>query len=573
MRDRCKYLIPVRHRQSRGSAVHFGAAVIVALFASMAPNSVRAASQTWDNGSGSFIWNNKGTDKNWVSNKAWVNGNDATFGSTGAGTVKVDSTGVGGTTANSITINATGYTFTPNAAGNVLTLVGSGIITATQNTTFSVPIGGTVGLTSNGSAILTLSGANTYTGGTNVQNGTLVLGSGGSLSTSNVMTLGNGTTSGVFQLGNGGGGVNTTVTSLTVSGTGTANAVVGGSASTSTLTINNSVADNYSGRLGGAGANQNNLALTKTGNGTLTLSGANTYTGGTNINGGTLNVGSSGALGTPGTISFGGGTLQYSASNATDYSSRFSNAANQAYSIDTNGQSVTFASNLTSSGGTLAKLGSGTLTLSGTNTYTGATTVNGGRLLVNGSTSSSSTVAVNNSGTVLGGTGIIGGAVNVNAGAVINAGPQGANGTSASVGTLTTGALTLAGTATFHTDAFGTATTEWDKVVVNGSASLGSSTLDVIIASGLSFNPGDTYTLIDANAISGTFNGIADNSLQSFSGYEFIAHYNLGGDGNFELVAVPEPSTWFAAALALCAIGYSQRKRFRLARACAPVSK
>ena len=165
--------------------------------------------------------------------------------------------------------------------------------------------------------------------------------------------------------------------------------------------------------------------------------------------------------------------------------------------------------------------------------------------------------------TVLGGTGTIGGAVNVNAGAVINAGPQGADGTAASVGTLTTGALTLASTATFHVDAFGTAADNWDKLVVNGSANLGSSTLEVIIANGLGFNPGDTYTLIDANAISGTFNGIADNSFQTFSGYEFIAHYDLGGDGNFELeaVAVPEPGTWFAAVLTLLAIGFSQRKR------------
>ena len=190
MHSRSKYMNPTRYRYERRSAVSFGATLIVALFATIAPNSVKAAPQTWDNGSGSFKWNNKGTDKNWVSGKAWVNGNDATFGSTGAGTVKVDASGTGGTTANSITINATGYTFTINLAGDVLTLVGSGIITATQNTTFSVPIAGTVGLTSTGSAILTLSGANTYTGGTNIQNGRLVLGSGGSLAANNSLTLG-----------------------------------------------------------------------------------------------------------------------------------------------------------------------------------------------------------------------------------------------------------------------------------------------------------------------------------------------------------------------------------------------
>jgi hypothetical protein len=189
-------------------------------------------------------------------------------------------------------------------------------------------------------------------------------------------------------------------------------------------------------------------------------------------------------------------------------------------------------------------------------------------LLVNGTTASGSAVAVNNTGT-LGGTGTIGGTVNVNAGGIINAGPKGTDGTSASVGTLTisnatTGALTLASTATFHGDAFGTnALTDWDKLVVGGTANLGSSTLQIIIASGLTFTAGDTYTVIDANAINGIFNGVADNSLQTFSGYQFIAHYNLAGDGNFELTAVPEPSTWLAAVLALGAIGFSQRKRLR----------
>jgi fibronectin-binding autotransporter adhesin len=189
--------------------------------------------------------------------------------------------------------------------------------------------------------------------------------------------------------------------------------------------------------------------------------------------------------------------------------------------------------------------------------------VTAGILLVNGSIASGSAVTVSNSGTVLGGTGTVNGTVAINTSSTINPGPKGTDGTSASVGTLTTGALTLQSTAIFHGDAFGTATSAWDKLVVNGLATLGSSTLQLIIASGLTFTPGTTYTLIDANTISGTFNGIADNSLQTFSGYQFIAHYNLGGDGNFELTAaVPEPSTWFAAALAVGAIGYSQRRRF-----------
>jgi autotransporter-associated beta strand protein len=125
--------------------------------------------------------------------------------------------------------------------------------------------------------------------------------------------------------------------------------------------------------------------------GTLTLTGANTYTGNTTLVAGKINLGVaeianvSGPLGkqpanAAGTIILSGGTLQYSAANNNDYSGRFSTAANQAYNVDTNGRNVIWASNLISSGGTLTKSGAGTLTLSGVNTYTGGTFVNGGMI-------------------------------------------------------------------------------------------------------------------------------------------------------------------------------------------------
>jgi len=115
------------------------------------------------------------------------------------------------------------------------------------------------------------------------------------------------------------------------------------------------------------------------GNGTQVLAGNNSYTGGTQLLAGELGLSGSGALPPTGAISFAGGSLQ--AVNTTDYSPRFSSLApGQGYSIDTNGQTVTWAAPLTSSGGSLTKLGAGTLILSATNTYSGTTNVNGGIL-------------------------------------------------------------------------------------------------------------------------------------------------------------------------------------------------
>jgi len=138
-----------------------------------------------------------------------------------------------------------------------------------------------------------------------------------------------------------------------------------------TTTINTAGSLTLGGDISGAG-----VSLTKaTGTGLLTLLGNNSYTGGTFINAGTLNVGSSGALGGSGTISFGGGTLQYSNFNQTDYSGRF--APNQTAIVDTNGQSVTFATAFTGTSG-ITRSGAGTLTLPANNTFTGVLTVNGG---------------------------------------------------------------------------------------------------------------------------------------------------------------------------------------------------
>ena len=98
-------------------------------------------------------------------------------------------------------------------------------------------------------------------------------------------------------------------------------------------------------------------SLVKQGSGTLTLTGTNTYSGGTTISGGMINFNAANNFGT-GTITLNGGGLQWAAGSTADISSRLAPLGAGGGTFDTNGNTITFATGLTGTGG-LTKQGAG----------------------------------------------------------------------------------------------------------------------------------------------------------------------------------------------------------------------
>lgn len=402
-----------------------------------------------------------------------------------------------------------------------------------------------------------------------------------------------------------------TVTKLATNGTdrtvttlpGLATTVIqnGSNATASTLTVNNSTTQTFAGVLQNGGTQA--LALTKSGAGTLTLGGANTYTGLTTITEGTLNATNNSSLGsstaaTAGLLmnpSSGTATVNFTSAAPAIASLASSGAgtsnvvlgntttpAATTLTVGGNNTSTTFAGVISDLSGTNAaatgtvdKIGTGTLTLSGANTYTGSTGVTAGTLLVTNTTGSGTgtgSVTVNNSGTTLaGGTtngaGGISGPVNINPSANLSPGTSG-NG-AGTTAILNTGALTLVTASNFNVDLNGTtAGTGYDRLNVTGTVNVSGSNLAVTVGGALTLGDKFFITLNDGtDLVSGTFaQGV---TVTANNGYTFLIDYldngdagTLGNDISLTLTAIPEPSTWIGAALALAAIGFTQRKRF-----------
>ncbi|AMK78402.1 hypothetical protein A1342_06145 [Methylomonas methanica] len=264
-------------------------------------------------------------------------------------------------------------------ANSAAILSGAGTLTSTSNFdlqagTISAKLDGNVGLNKTTAGTVTLSGANTYTGSTQVSAGTLALGASDVIADASSLVVSGGS---IFDLG---------ANNDTVAGV----QLLSGSITGSGTLTSNSAFDLQSGtvdaKLGG-----NNIGLNKTTGGLVTLNGANTYTGSTQVSAGTLTLGTSNVI--------------------ADASSLVVSGANTVFDLGVNNDTVAGVQLLSGSiigSGTLtsnsafdlqsgtvdAKLGgnaglnkttSGTVILNSTNSYTGNTQVSAGTLTLGNS--------------------------------------------------------------------------------------------------------------------------------------------------------------------------------------------
>ncbi len=329
--------------------------------------------------------------------------------------------------SNTATLNLSAISAASQTIGSLTGLAGSSVVLGTKNlltgadnssTTFVGGFSGTGGVTKQGSGTFTLAGASTHSGDTVVSAGTLAIAHVNALQNSTLDTGVSGSQAATFDL--------TSIATYNLGGLKGADAIDIGA---NTLVIgSNNQNTVYSGALSGT-ASPIGGSVVKTGSGSLTLSGAQSYTGmftmnsGTVtlsagnsfrhffLNGGTANINNAGALGnTGGSLVIAGGTLDNTTGAAITTSAKqlvlngdFAFTGTQALTMGSTiialggsgtARSVTVNNNTLTLSGTmtdgltatgLTKLGAGTLALTGNSTNTGTMTVNAGTLTLSGS--------------------------------------------------------------------------------------------------------------------------------------------------------------------------------------------
>lgn len=366
------------------------------------------------------------------------------------------------------------------------------------------------GLRKTGNGTLVLTGWNSYTGETNIDAGTLAIGAGGSL-------YDGGSIAGNIKVNNGG--------TLRFDRTDTfGNA---GHTNPVTLTVN-------------AGGNVlsngqfNSLRNVVLHGGTITANGGLFVEGPGDIGayGFTGSVTANGAVAS--TVANGGGGSNFirigreGTSEATTF-----DVTDAAGTLEVN---VELRDNFGATSG-LTKTGAGTMILGATASHSGPTTVTAGTLVIHGNISTSTTTV--QSGATLGGSGTVGPLI-VLAGGFVAPGN--------SPGILSTGDYNQAGTLVLELNGTTAGTGGHDQINVSGSV-----TLSGLLTATVGYAPvnGDLLFILandGADAINGTFSGMAHLSTITLDGYEWQISYQADsvggtftGGNDVALLAVPEP--------------------------------
>jgi outer membrane autotransporter protein len=472
-------------------------------------------------------------------------------------------------TAGTVTLNAPASFQGLQFATNGYTITGSGGLTQTGaflyassgvGATISTVISGSGAIEKQGVGSVTLTAANTYTGGTTISDGTLGVGNNAALGTGTLtisnagilqaaasgITLSNAivTTAGarvdsgagVFTLGGAISGAGS------ISQIGTGNLVLNGNNSFTNLGINqgtvtvgsntaagsagiaindgailaagvsglvlaNNIETTGGGRIdSGAGTftlsgHIGNLgSISQIGTGNLVLNGSNNFVAGLGINQGTVTLGSNTAAGAGAITINGGATLAAGVSGLVVANAIQTTGAGR---IDSGTGTFTLSGVIGNLGG-ITKVGTGNLILSGTSNYAGATTVSAGTLTVTGALTKSTVTAA--SGGTLAGTGPVAGIV------VASGGRVSPGATAGAVATLaTTGNVTFQAGSTYAVDL----TTIADKITAAGTASLLGGTVAVAgTTAEYSFN--STYQIVSATGgRTGTFAGVTSSGFSA----------------------------------------------------------